>query len=354
MTATDLGKLPGSQRVLACRGDGQVEIEERELTPPGPGELLLAMRRSGLCGTDLFKLGNGGDPSGLVLGHEVVGEVMALGDGVTDFSVGDRVVVAHHVSCGTCELCLRGSETMCPTFRENLLDPGGFCEYILVRERARTTSAYRVPEHLSDDAAVFMEPAACVLRGVQRAQLSGRGLTVILGAGSMGLLHLLVLKALQPDAPVLVIDPLALRQAIARDLGADAASGPGDEATALIKELTGDHGADAVFDTVGGPKRLREALAFCRQGGSVLLFAHAPEAMTADFDLNELFKHEKSVVGTYSGSEKEQREVFSLIASGQLDPSPLVTHTLPLADFQEGVRLSRACEALKVLYTPSS
>ena len=96
--------------------------------------------------------------------------------------------------------------------------------------------------------------------------------------------------------------------------------------------------------------RLREALSLCRPGGTVTLFAHAPEGAFADFDLNELFKHEKRIIGTYSGSLKEQAETFSLLESGRLDPSPLVTHKLPLDSFEEGVRLAREHEALKVLF----
>jgi L-iditol 2-dehydrogenase len=349
---TSAMSVPKKQRVVSCLGGGQTHIEERDVPAPERGELLLAMRCSGLCGTDLFKLGTGGDPPGMVLGHEVVGDVVAMGDGVTRFAVGDRVVVAHHVSCGECEHCRRGSETMCPTFRDTLLDPGGFCDFIRVRDRACEAAAYRIPDGISDENAVFMEPAACVLRGVQRAGLSDSGLAVIFGAGSMGLLHLLILKALRSDSPVLMVDPLAARREVATKLGADATGTPGDEATTAVRELSQGLGADAVFDTVGGQRCLRDALAFCRAGGSVLLFAHAPDTMTADFDLNELFKHEKRVIGTYSGSQKEQKQVFGLLESGVLAPSPIVTHILPLAEFGKGVELSRQCKALKVLYTP--
>src|SRR5262249_52547700 len=141
--------------------------------------------------------------------------VDAIGPGVAGFVPGDRVVVPHHVACGECVLCRRGAETLCPVFRENLLTPGGFSEHILVGERAVRRATFLVPEDLSDEAAVFLEPAACVLRGIRHARLaemdSGGAplVAAVLGAGSMGLLHLLVLKALLPAVRVAVVDPLA-------------------------------------------------------------------------------------------------------------------------------------------------
>ncbi|HBC07028.1 MAG TPA: alcohol dehydrogenase, partial [Rhodospirillaceae bacterium] len=115
----------------------------------------------------------------------------------------------HHVPCGTCLMCRRGNETMCETFRENLMAPGGFADTVLIKARATAQAAHRVPDGVSDEAAVFMEPAACVLRGVERAAVAADGVAVIQGAGSMGLLHLLVLKAALPGVRVAVIDPQA-------------------------------------------------------------------------------------------------------------------------------------------------
>jgi len=341
--------MPRTSRVVACLGGGRTAIEKREVAEPRARELLVRMRCSGLCGTDIFKLATGRDGPGLVLGHEIVGEVLSVGSEVSRFAVGDRVVTAHHVSCGACDLCERGSETMCPTFRDNLLDPGGFSDVIRVLTRATDHTTYRIPDSLSDEVAVFMEPAACVLRGVRKSRLSPGAACVILGGGSMGLLHLLVLRAVLPSLSTLLVDPLSTRRELATRLGANVAAAPGD-ALQEIQKLTGSRGADGVFDTVGGCERLREALSLCRPGGTVTLFAHAPEGAFADFDLNELFKHEKRIIGTYSGSLKEQAETFSLLESGRLDPSPLVTHKLPLDSFEEGVRLAREHEALKVLF----
>ena len=349
-----------SMIVAACAGDGAVRLETRPRPEPGPGEMLLRLSVAGLCGTDLFKLRHGTAVSGSVLGHEVVGSVATLGEGVVGFAVGDRVVVPHHVACGECDLCRRGSEPSCPAFRENLLSLGGFSEWVLVRDRAVRRAAFGLPPSLTDEAAVFLEPAACVLRGLRHARLPevalagpSPGCVAVLGGGSMGLLHLLVLKAVHPTLRVAVSDPLAERREVARRLGADAAATPGGTAEA-VADLSGDRGADVVFDTVGGAGPLESALALTRPGGTVVLFAHAEAGERAAFDLNAFFKSERRLLATYSSGLAEQREAYRLLVTGRLDPSPLVTHRLPLSRFAEAVELSRDRRALKVLLVPDN
>ena len=345
--------MQDSHQVIACKGGGDTALERRAAPVPGPGELVLRLRVAGFCGTDLFKLKTGTAPVGSVLGHEIVGDVVRLGPGVEGFDEGDRVVVPHHVPCGTCAYCRRGNETMCETFRENLMEPGGFADTVLIRARAVEQAACKVPDMISDAQAVFVEPAACVLRGVQRAGLADDGAVAVLGCGSMGLLHLLVVKAVQPALKVVAIDPDEARQKVARDLGADTACAPGDAAVNSMAGASDGLGADAVFDTVGGPKALEAGLELTRHGGSVVLFAHAPDGARADLDLNMLFKYERRIIGSYSGALAEQKEIFRLICDGRLDPAPLVTHTMPLDDFRQGVDLVVAQKALKVLFTPS-
>jgi len=355
---TDLATT--AMTVAACSGDGSVRIETRPRPTPGPGEMLLRLRVAGLCGTDLFKLRHAGAPAGTVLGHEVVGSVAALGEGVAGFALGDRVVVPHHVACGECDFCRRGSEPSCPAFRENLLAPGGFSDWVLVRERAVRLAAFGLPTSLKDEAAVFLEPAACVLRGIRHARLAETALTgpspgcvVILGGGSMGLLHLLVLKAVHPGLRVVVSDPLEERRELARNLGADAAVTP-DAARGEVTALSYGHGADAVFDTVGGAGPLETALALSRPGGAVVLFAHADVdgSEKASFDLNAFFKSGRRLLATYSSALAEQREVYRLLVSGRLDPSPLVSHRFPLSNFMAAVELARERRVVKVLLVP--
>jgi L-iditol 2-dehydrogenase len=353
MEAARARKPVESRFVVACAGGEATTLEARALPMPGPGEMLLGLRVVGFCGTDLFKLKTGSARPGTVLGHELVGEVIALGDGVEKFALGDRVVVPHHVPCGTCIYCRRANETMCEVFKENLMEPGGFADAILIRPRAVEFAARKVPDGLSDESAVFMEPAACVLRGIKRSGLGAEGIAVVLGAGSMGLLHLLVLKAVFPKVDVVMVDFDVDRLALAVELGAARTATPGEETIAAVRALTAGVGADAVFDTVGGEKALSSGIELTRAGGSIVLFAHAPDGQSAAVDLNAIFKSERRIIATYSGALREQQEVFDLLVSGRLDPTPLVTHTMPLDEFQRGMDLVVARKALKVLFTPS-
>ncbi|HEV7516987.1 MAG TPA: alcohol dehydrogenase catalytic domain-containing protein, partial [Thermoanaerobaculia bacterium] len=313
-----------AQAVVLGEGGGY-RVAELPCPAAGPGEILLALRCCGLCGTDLWKLANGGVPAGSVLGHEVVGTVIEVGPGVRGFHAGDRVAAPHHVACGECDACRRGSEPLCAAFRENQLTPGGFSDLVRVGERAVRLAAYGLPDHLSDEAAVFLEPGACVLRGVYRSglgELIERGVparVAILGAGSMGLLHLLILKALWPALRVTVADPLPERRLRALALGADADLNT-DADFDTIAPAHPAQPADIVFDTAGGQAALAAALDLTRPGGTTVLFAHAAVGEHAGLDLNPFFKAERRLLGTYSSSLAEQRDVFRLLVTGRLDP----------------------------------
>mgnify|MGYP001174420139 FL=1 len=338
-------------RALACIDGAVTGIERRSPRQPGPGEVLVSLRVCGLCGTDIFKLEAASQPPGTVLGHEVVGIVERCGAEVEGFNPGDRVVVAHHVPCGECAYCLAGSETMCEDFRENRLSPGGFSEKIIVAAAAVSSAMRVIPDSLSDDTAVFLEPAACVLRGIWRSGLQPGGTSVILGGGSMGLLHLLVLKAALPDALVGVVEPLEDRRELALSLGADFSRAP-ETASNAVAELTGGLGADAIFDTAGGSGALLACLELGRRGSTVVLFAHAGAGEQAGFELDRLFKEERRLVASYSGGVKEQDAAWELMLSGALDPAALVSARVGLENFGQALELVRDRRALKVLIEP--
>lgn len=348
--------LPDRMRVVACRGGGTLEIEERPVPRPGAGEVVLELRVCGLCGTDLFKLTSGRVHDGQVLGHELVGTVAAVGGGVRQVRAGDRVVVPHHVACGRCPLCRRGARTMCSEFKRNLMDPGGFAEFVRIGEPAVRHAMRQVPADVRDAAASFMEPAACVLRGVDKAMVTvDSGSAVVLGAGSMGLLHLLVLRAVRPGLRVVVCDPDVHRRGVASRLGAYTVCGSDpEELDEAVRRASDGLGADAAFDTVGGSVPLRSALEALRPGGTVVLFAHAAESETAGFELNPMFSRELKVVATYSGTVEEQERIATLIFSHRLDASALVSHRMPLDRIGEAVELARERRAMKVLMTPGA
>lgn len=351
--------LPPSTSVVVCGPGQKATVETRPRPTPTSGEVLLRLHFCGLCGTDLFKLQHPSSQDPQILGHEIVGSVVQTGSDVVEVIDGDRVVVPHHVACGVCDLCRKGSETLCSQFRANLLSPGGFSEFVLIRARGVESALKKVPRDLPDEVAIFVEPAACVYRGIRRAghlvaeSEVANHVCLILGAGSMGLLHLLVLKALNPATCVFVSDPISERRDLARSLGADGAFDPSSTRWLdSVLDVSSGAGVDTVFDTVGGTVTLSQGLRATREGGTVILFAHSKPGELASFDINSVFKHERRIIATYSGGLTEQDRIFELLQSKAFDPSPLVSHRLPFSEFDSAVELSRRHLAQKILLYP--
>ena len=329
------------------RGGGKLVAEEWPRPAIGEGEVLLRLLGCGLCGSDIAKIVDPTTSAPVVLGHEVVGEVVTLGAGVTDCAIGDRVVAAHHVPCGECHYCRRGSESMCRAFKASNLDPGGFAEYVRVPAANARHAMFRVPGHVSDEAASFVEPLACCLRSVRRARVEPGDTIVVVGLGSIGCLFVQVLR--DAGAAVVGCDPIAERAAIARRLGA-AAAGPAEAAAAAQRELSGGRGADQVIITGGGTDALPWAVESLRDGGTVHYFAGGAD--TLPLRLETLYHRELTLTATYSSSPADLAEAFRLIVAGAIAVDRLVTHRVSLGDLHRGVDLVRRREALKVYVTP--
>ncbi|HLU49331.1 MAG TPA: alcohol dehydrogenase catalytic domain-containing protein, partial [Planctomycetota bacterium] len=323
-----------------------------------PGDVLVALRACGLCGTDIHKLVTRTARAGAVLGHEVVATVLATAGRVVgregrEILPGARIVTPHHVACGECHYCRGESPTLCATFREDLLDPGGFAEIFVVRARAARDALFEIPDRLDDEAALFLEPAACVVRGIRRSGIANGETAVIAGAGSTGLLHVLVLRAMLPDVRIHSIDPVADRRKLALELGADGAWSPA-EATDALRAVTDGRGADRIFDTAGGTAILEASLEWGRRGSTCVLFAHAPPGDSGAIPLDRFFKEERRIVPSYSGALDDQALVWALLVDGRLDPRPLVTSRVPLSQLAAGVRAAREREAIKVVVVPDA
>ena len=334
-------------RAAVYRGAAGFTAEDWPRPAIGPGEALLRLKGCGLCGSDIAKLGDPATKIPAVFGHEVVGEVTALGAGVSGFAVGDRVVAAHHVPCGVCHYCRRSSESMCAAFKASNLDPGGFAEYVRVPEPNVRHAMFQVPPHVGDVAASFVEPLACCVRAVRRAGIRPGDTAVVLGLGSIGCLFVQLLK--RGGALVVGCDPLAERVALARRLGADD-GGSADVAGAAARMLSDGRGADHVIVTGGGAQVLPWAAEVLRDGGAVHCFAGGGD--TLPLSLDRLYRRELTITATYSSSPADLAEAFGLIAGNAIEVESLVTHTVRLESLANGVELMRRREALKVYVTP--
>ena len=335
-------------KAAVYRGGGQLVAEEWPRPSIGDGELLLRLRGCGLCGSDIAKIVDPATRVPAVFGHEVVGEVAAVGSSVAAFAVGDRVVAAHHVPCGECHYCRRGSESMCAAFKVSNLDPGGFAEYLRVPAPNVRHATFRVPPHVSDEEASFVEPLACCLRAVRRARVEPGDTAVIIGLGSIGCLFVQLLK--RAGAAVIGADALADRSVFARGLGADDA-GTLEAAADAQRKLSAGRGADLVVVTGGGAAVLPWAAAVARDGGAVHYFAGGG-GDALPLSLETLYHRELTITATYSSSPADLAEAFRLIAGRALDVGRLITHRVPLERLAAGVDLMRRREALKVYVTP--
>jgi L-iditol 2-dehydrogenase len=334
-------------RAVIFQGAGRLAAADVPRPAAGSGELLLRLRGCGLCGSDIAKLADPAARVPAVLGHEVVGDVVEAGEGVGGFAVGDRVVAAHHVPCGECHYCRRGSESMCRAFKESNLDPGGFAEFVRVPAANVRSATFRVPEHLTDEEASFVEPLACCLRAVERARVQPGDTAVVIGLGSIGCLFAPLLA--RAGAAVVGVDEQPDRVEGGRARGIDAHVL--DEADARVSALSAGRGADQVIVTGGATRALEWAVRVVRDGGSIHAFAGGPgDALPVA--LETLYHRELTVTTTYSSSPGTLARAFWLIAAGKVDVEGLVSHRLPLERLAEGVDLMRRRQALKVYVTP--
>jgi L-iditol 2-dehydrogenase len=334
-------------KAAVYRGAAGLAAEDWPEPAIGPGEVLLRLKGCGLCGSDIAKLGDPATKIPAVFGHEVVGEVTRLGAGVSGYAVGDRVVAAHHVPCGACHYCRRGSESMCAAFKASNLDPGGFAEYVRIPEPNVRHAMFRVPPQVGDVAASFVEPLACCVRAVRRTGIRPGDTAVVVGLGSIGCLFVQLLK--RTGAAVVGCDTLADRVALARRLGADN-GGSADTAGAAARALSDGRGADHVIVTGGGVQVLPWAADVLRDGGTVHCFAGGGD--TLPLSLDRLYRRELTISATYSSSPADLAEAFRLIAGAAVQVECLVTHRVPLECLASGVDLMRRREALKVYVTP--
>ena len=333
-------------RVAVYHGRGRIALEERPDPVAGPGELVVRVRACGLCGSDL--MGWYQDPRApVVLGHEPAGEVVQAGEGAP-FPAGARVFVHHHVPCMTCALCRAGRHTLCERFRATRIDPGGLAEMIRVPAENAALDVLALPDGLPDWAATLIEPLGCVVHGQRLAGVGPGSRVAVVGAGAMGLLEVGAALAAGATA-VAVVEPREDRRALALGAGAVAALAEPDPA-AVAGALGGP--AHQVFVCTSAPEAIVSAPALAGPAGAVQLFAPPSPGTLVPLDLGAIFFREVTMGSTYSAGPLDTRDALALLISGAIDPAPLISHRLPLAEVEEAFRLARSGEATKVVVEP--
>ncbi len=307
-----------SMRATIFNAPGDVTVEDRPLPEPGRGELRMAVAAASLCASDVrvYRGEKRAEP-GVVPGHEIAGVIDAVGEGVEGFSEGDRVIVCPILACGHCRFCLLGRRNRCTSRRTLGYDlDGGFAQHLLLPEAlVRLGHVLPIPDSLPMDVAALTEPAACTLNSLELCKTAAGTSLAIVGAGPMGLLHLILARALGA-APIIVSEPVAGRREIARRWGADIVLDPQrDDVTAAVKDATGGYGADGVIVSVGIAALVEPSLALVRQQGVVNLFAGFPPGDPVPFDPNYLHYNEIVLSGSQNATTDQYRRTIQLLGS---------------------------------------
>jgi len=342
---------PTTMNVAVYYNNRDVRLEQVAVPKIGPGELLVRIRASGICGSDLMEWYRI-KKAPLVLGHEITGEVMEAGEGVENFHVGDRVFVSHHVPCGACRYCLAGHQSVCDMLRTTHFEPGGFAEYIRVPKINVELGTHRLPDEVTFDEGSFIEPLACVVRAQRFARMTAGQSVLVIGSGISGLLHIQLAKA-SGAARIMATDISEFRLNAARRFGADAAIHSAEDVTARLRELNDGRLADLVIVCTGAMPAIQQAVKSIDRGGTLLFFAPTAAGVDVPIPLFDFWRDEISLVTSYAGSGEDLAASLELIRTRQVRVAEMVTHRLPLAEAGLGFQLTASGQdSIKVIIDP--
>ncbi|MDP8225676.1 MAG: alcohol dehydrogenase catalytic domain-containing protein [Candidatus Lernaella stagnicola] len=339
-------------KVAMYYANNNVRIQEQDVPVIGPGEILMKVHASGICGSDVMEWYRR-DKVPLVLGHEVAGEVVEVGEGVSKFAVGDRIAASHHVPCFSCRHCHRGHPTACDTIRSTTFHPGGFAQYVRLPKINVDLGTYALPEKLSYAEGSFAEPLACVLRGQEKIGIEAGMNVLVIGAGVSGIMHIELARALGAGTIVATdLSPYRLEQA--ERFGADATFTPDEYSPEKFREVCAGRLADRVILTAGAIPAIQQGLDSAERGATVLVFAPTDEGVRFPFDMNKFFwREDRTLTTTYAGEPADHVHALDLIAAGRFRAAQMITHRLPLDEIQQGFDLvAGGTECLKVVIEP--
>jgi 2-desacetyl-2-hydroxyethyl bacteriochlorophyllide A dehydrogenase len=320
----------------------EIVVVERDVPEPGPGEVLIQVRASGICGTDLHIFR--GDYMGsypVIPGHEFSGVVAAVGGLVTRFQAGDRVAVEPNIACDNCVNCLNNRQNFCLNWQAiGVTLPGGMEQYVIAPEKAVFSIGDLPFEH-----GAFMEPLSCVVHGIERAGIGLADRVAILGAGPIGNL-LLQMARLQGAAHITVAETNPGRADLARQLGADRVLNSLDD---LLPDSY-----DIVIDATGAIPVMNRTIDFVRKGGRVLLFGVPPTGRNLEMEGFKIFQKGLTVLSSFT-SVRNSFQAIALLHSGQIQVAPLISHHLPLQEMAHALELieSRDPAVKKVIVEPN-
>ena len=352
--------VPATMLAAVYRGVNDIRLETVPVPRIGSGELLLRVHTCGICGTDLKKIATGSHSAPRIFGHETSGEIAAIGNGVPDFKVGNRVVVFHHIPCGECYYCRHKTFAQCETYKKvgctAAFEPagGGFAEYVRIMDWIVQGGTIPIPDDVSFEQACFVEPVNTCMKGIETLRLQSGETVLVIGQGPIGII--LARLAQKAGASVITSDLYRQRLTISKTygLGSSIDASRADTVKA-VRELTEGRGADAVILAVGGNGLIRSAMDAVRPGGRVLLFAQTVRGDTT-IDPAGICVDEKTLLGSYSASVELQKDSVRFVMSREMDLQRLISHRFSLASSVEALNLAAhpQPDSMKIVIQPGS
>ncbi|GIF40040.1 zinc-dependent dehydrogenase [Actinoplanes xinjiangensis] len=345
-------------KVVRFHAPGDVRFEDAPEPEAGPGEVKIRVRNCSTCGTDvkISKFGHHHIHPPRVMGHEIAGEIVQVGEGVDGWSAGDRVQVIAAIPCGECAECTRGRMTICPNqVSMGYHFEGGFAQYMVVpREVLKVDGLNRIPEGVSFAEASVAEPLACALNAQNLARVGAGDDVVVIGSGPIGCLHVRLARA-RGAARVFLVELSRQRLEMAADLvKPDAAicAGEVDPVEEILK-LTGGRGADVIITAAASGKAQEQAIQMAARQGRISFFGGLPkDNPTITCDSNLVHYRELMIVGANGSSPAHNAEALNLVASGAVPVADLITHRLPLESAIDAFGIVARGEAIKVTIEP--
>ena len=363
--------IPKPMRAAVYRGINDVRVETVPVPVDadgriGPGEVLVRIDTCGICGTDLKKIHTGSHSAPRIFGHEMAGTIAMVGEGVTGFVIGDRVMAYHHIPCGECFYCRKKTFAQCETYKKVgctagfAAAGGGFAQYIRVMEwivgrEGKTAGLIKIPDDIPLEQASFIEPVNTCYKAVRLLGLQADETVLVMGQGPIGIL--LVALARRTGATVLTSDLYLERHAIAATFGLDHPLDARGDVAAAAKAATQGRGADVALVAVGADALIRTAMDAVRPGGRVLLFASTQHG-EAPFDPAAVCMDEKTLMGSYSAAvtinDEVARLVFEGYRDGSFDLTRLISHRFALEEAVKAIELAShpQADSMKIVIKP--
>ena len=357
---TDRTTIPATMQAAVYRGVNDVRLETVPVPSIGPGEMLVRVHSCGVCGTDLKKISTGSHSAPRIFGHETTGVVASVGENVTTYRPGDRVMVFHHIPCRNCFYCKNKTFAQCATYKKvgctAGFEPsgGGFAEYVRVMDWIVEHGTVRIPTEVSFEQACFVEPVNTCLKGIYTLNLHPGETVLTIGQGPIGIILSVLSK--QTGATLITSDLYPERLRIGSSFGLDLTiDASRTNVVERVRELTQGRGADAVILAVGGNSLIRTAMDAARPGGRVLLFAQTQHG-EAVIDPAAICVDEKSLLGSYSASVDLQEESVRFVMDREMDLERLISHRFPLTECAQALHLAAHPQpsSMKVVIQPGS